>query len=115
MHIFDRSLKENKVCTSIHDNKATAIRGYVSKTLLSIMEISKSLLLLRAELFMHLFMHIMFITCSQLGVLMFGEVWNLLGGRSPPAHCRGAAQERSWQPAPSCGVPLALHVPGTLQ
>lgn len=81
MHIFDRSLKENKVCTSIHDNKATTIHGYVSKTLLSIMEIFKSLLLLRAELSMHIFMHITFITYCQLGVSVFGEVWGLLGGR----------------------------------
>lgn len=105
MHILDRSLKENKVCTSIHDNKATTIHGYVSKTLLSIMEILKSLLLLRAELFMHIFMHIKFITYSQLGVLVFGEVWNLLGGRSPPAHGREAAQERGGQPAPTEGTP----------
>lgn len=37
MHIFDRFLKENKVCTGIHDNKATEIHGYVSKKLFSIM------------------------------------------------------------------------------
>lgn len=53
MHIFERSRQEHKVCTSIHDNKATEIHGYVSKTLLSIMEIQKSLVLLRAEFFMH--------------------------------------------------------------
>lgn len=92
MHIFDGSQKENKVCTSIHDNKATAIRGCVSKTLLSIMEIFKRLLPLRAEFFMHIFMHIKFIAYSQLGVLVFDEVWGLLGGRSRGGRSEGGRQ-----------------------